>query len=200
MLTSSTARVDPRVTRTRKLLIEAFLTLMAEKPFEAITIQDITTRATVNRATFYAHFTDKYALVDELIRDGFAQILQERLVAPAVAVQAHLRRLFLAVTDHWTAINGRCQHSYRVFEPLVEAQVKGQLRDSIRRLLLEQAAPQARSRQQVELVATIVSSGLYAAALLWSQSSGTQTADAFADAAIPLIAASITALDASPTH
>jgi AcrR family transcriptional regulator len=57
---------------------------MAEKPFEEITIQDITARATVNRATFYAHFADKYALVDDVIRDGFAQMLHERLIASAV--------------------------------------------------------------------------------------------------------------------
>lgn len=54
--------VDPRVKRTRKLLQQAFLELFQEKGFAAISIQDITERATANRATFYAHFQDNYAL------------------------------------------------------------------------------------------------------------------------------------------
>jgi len=53
---------DPRARRTRKLLQQAMNTLMGEKSFTDITIQDITTRAEVNRATFYKHFIDKYDL------------------------------------------------------------------------------------------------------------------------------------------
>ena len=191
---SSGARIDPRIIRTRKLLIDAFVQLLAEQPFEAITVADITARATVNRATFYAHFPDKYALVDELIHAGFAQVLQARLALPTRAVPAYLRQLLLAVTDHWTALNAHCQHSYRVFAQLVEAQVKAQLRDSVRSWLEEWSAPQAVSRQQLDLAATIVSAGLYAAAMEWAHSGGTQPAEAFADVAIPLIAASVTAL------
>lgn len=195
MLATTTERVDPRVTRTRKLLVDAFLGLMAEKAFEDITVQDIAARATVNRATFYAHFSDKYALVDELMREGFAQLLKARMAMPGDTVQAHLRRLFLAVTDHWTAINGHCKHSYRVFEPLVEAQVKLQLREEVHNWLLEHNTSHASRGQQLELVATIVSASMYATALQWGQSGGKQSAEAFADVALPLIASSITALD-----
>ena len=53
---------DPRVKRTRKLLQDALLELLAEKSFDAITVQDIAERSTINRATFYAHFVDKYDL------------------------------------------------------------------------------------------------------------------------------------------
>src|SRR6476659_7068844 len=54
-----------------------------------------------NRATFYAHFVDKYALVDELIREGFTQMLQQRMATPALSTDEHLRRLLLAVCDLW---------------------------------------------------------------------------------------------------
>jgi hypothetical protein len=43
---------DPRVKRTRQLLQRAFVDLIHEKSFEAITVQDIAERATLNRATF----------------------------------------------------------------------------------------------------------------------------------------------------
>src|SRR5262245_9279035 len=100
MLAANT-RIDPRVTRTRKLLLDAFLSLMAQKDFDDITVQDIAARATVNRATFYAHFVDKYALVDEMIREGFALMLNQRTATAAGSTKEHLQRLMLAVCDYW---------------------------------------------------------------------------------------------------
>ncbi|MDP4118512.1 MAG: TetR/AcrR family transcriptional regulator [Bacillota bacterium] len=55
--------VDLRVKRTHKLLSESLVSLMIEKPFEKISVVDICERAMVHRATFYAHFEDKYQLL-----------------------------------------------------------------------------------------------------------------------------------------
>src|SRR5579864_344430 len=63
--------VDPRVKRTHQLLQQALQELSQEKCFASITVQDIAERATLNRATFYAHFEDKYELVDSIIREQF---------------------------------------------------------------------------------------------------------------------------------
>lgn len=52
---------DPRIRRTRQLLQSALQTLMQTRSFDEIAVQDITEAATVNRATFYDHYTDKYA-------------------------------------------------------------------------------------------------------------------------------------------
>jgi AcrR family transcriptional regulator len=194
-MVATSARIDPRVTRTRKLLLDAFLSLMGEKGFDDITVQDIAARATVNRATFYAHFVDKYALVDELIRAGFTQVLQLRMATPALSTEEHLRRLLLAVCDFWTALHGQCKHSYRMFDSLVEAQVKAQLREQVRSVMLARSGPRSHSHPRVELLATIVSWAIYGAALEWSQRPGEQSAEAFIAEALPLIAASITAFD-----
>ena len=56
--------MDPRVIRTKQLLVEAFLNVSQEKEMTQITVKNITDRATVNRATFYAHFNDKYEILD----------------------------------------------------------------------------------------------------------------------------------------
>ena len=58
---------DPRIRRTRHLLQGALGKLMQSKNIEEISVQDITDAATVNRATFYDHYTDKYALLDALV-------------------------------------------------------------------------------------------------------------------------------------
>lgn len=52
--------------RSRRLIREAFLELVREKPFEKITITDIVNRADLNRSTFYAHYGDIYAVVEEI--------------------------------------------------------------------------------------------------------------------------------------
>ncbi|WP_422936319.1 TetR/AcrR family transcriptional regulator [Sinomonas sp. P47F7] len=56
---------DRRIRRTRAALTQALLGLMAERPYEAITVQDVIDRADVGRSTFYAHFSDKDELLDE---------------------------------------------------------------------------------------------------------------------------------------
>src|SRR6187401_425096 len=58
-LRSSAPRVDARVRRTKVALGEALVTLMQEKPFDSITVQDVLDRAHVGRSTFYSHFSDK---------------------------------------------------------------------------------------------------------------------------------------------
>src|SRR5687767_1079564 len=50
------------------MLEDAFIALLGEKDFDAVTVQDITDRAMVNRMTFYAHFTDKYDMLARLLR------------------------------------------------------------------------------------------------------------------------------------
>lgn len=60
---------DRRVRRTRQALHDALLTLMVEKSYDAITVQDIIGRADVGRSTFYSHFTDKRALFDSGFED-----------------------------------------------------------------------------------------------------------------------------------
>jgi len=59
-------KVDRRVQRTHRLLREALLSLIREKGFESLSVQDIIDRADVGRATFYAHFDNK----DDLLLSG----------------------------------------------------------------------------------------------------------------------------------
>lgn len=51
---------DLRIVKTREAIKEAFIELIEEKGFDALTIKDITEKARINRGTFYAHYEDKY--------------------------------------------------------------------------------------------------------------------------------------------
>lgn len=67
------ARTDARVTKTLLRLRAALRELIAETPFEAITVADITVRANVGYATFFRHYADKQAL----LTDVFASLVDE---------------------------------------------------------------------------------------------------------------------------
>lgn len=56
---------DLRVRRTKKTLQDAFIKLVAERGFKAVTVQMLANEAMVNRATFYRHFEDKYDLAEK---------------------------------------------------------------------------------------------------------------------------------------
>jgi len=62
---------DPRVIRTLQLLQSSLIALIPEKGYAAITIQDITDRASLHRATFYLHYRDK----QELLIDTFNRLM-----------------------------------------------------------------------------------------------------------------------------
>ncbi|MED4635127.1 TetR-like C-terminal domain-containing protein [Peribacillus frigoritolerans] len=63
------AKVDRRIVRTQEAIKKAFLELMSEKNFDSITIQDISDRANINRATVYLHYLDKFDLLDKIIEE-----------------------------------------------------------------------------------------------------------------------------------
>jgi len=65
-------KLDPRVKRTRSLILPAFGELL----FEAISVQDVTDKAEINRATFYKHFVDKYDLLDYTIKGLFKKEIE----------------------------------------------------------------------------------------------------------------------------
>ncbi|MER6980564.1 helix-turn-helix domain-containing protein, partial [Streptomyces carpinensis] len=77
---------DRRTRRSRRVLGAALVELVLERGFTALTVEDITERADVARATFYAHFRDKEDLFACVTADLLAE-LSERL-APAVADSA----------------------------------------------------------------------------------------------------------------
>ena len=73
---------DRRTRKTRQLLRDTLLTLLKEKRYEEISVQDIIERADVARSTFYVHYVDK----DDLLtgRYGiFAENLGEQMHAHA---------------------------------------------------------------------------------------------------------------------
>jgi AcrR family transcriptional regulator len=97
----SSGTTDRRVRRTRALLLSALLSLVQEKGYDRITVQDILDRADVGRSTFYAHYRDK----DDLLRSGFedirASLVAERDAGErAIGRKVEFLQPMLAVFQH----------------------------------------------------------------------------------------------------
>lgn len=74
---------DLRTQRTKKLINEAFTELVKINGFRKITVTEISTRALINRQTFYNYYQDKFDLADQLMNEiltDLEQILSKRLV------------------------------------------------------------------------------------------------------------------------
>ena len=63
------SKPDRRIGKTRKALKEALTDLILERGYEAVTVQEVISRADVGRSTFYAHFVDKDALLMAILAD-----------------------------------------------------------------------------------------------------------------------------------
>src|ERR1700761_5330205 len=113
---------DPRIRRTRQLLQGALHTLMQTKGFDEISVQDITEAATLNRATFYAHYTDKFALLDATVAGGFHLLLHQRNVCFDGTCPSAAGAIILAACDYLTQPHpGSACTRQTAFEPLIAA-------------------------------------------------------------------------------
>ncbi len=185
-------KLDPRVKRTRELLEKAFMEVINEKGFQTITVQDITERAGVNRATFYAHFADKFALLDHSIRQQFIQEIDKRMLNACHFTMDNLRNLIIAVCEFIRNANSKCKPAQSQFETLVEAQVKEVLYD-----LLLKWLEQARTSTEPEIAATATSWAIYGLALQWSHTKKPEAVEKFADEVLPLIASNLQLVEAA---
>jgi AcrR family transcriptional regulator len=132
-------RTDRRVERTHQLIRGALRSLIQEKGFEALTVQQIIDRANVGRATFYAHFDNK----DDLLASGFDELsaslkarqreafsrgrsLEEQVFAFSQEIFAHTneyREVFRAMVDRRSgAVVQRLLH--RLLVDLIREDIK----------------------------------------------------------------------------
>ena len=183
---STEDKLDPRVRRTRSLILQAFEELLAEKNFEAISVQDVTDKAQINRATFYAHFQDKYALLDYSIAQMFLQEIEKRTLSVCHYSLDNLRNLILAVCEFLSRLHHDCAQPHLQFEALVEAQIKQQVYALLSHWLKQASPPIA-----TDIPATVATWAIYGLASYYSHSKKRITLDQFVDDALPLVAVNL---------
>jgi AcrR family transcriptional regulator len=177
--------LDPRIRRTRKLLQGALGTLMQSKSFDEISVQDITEAATVNRATFYDHYNDKFALLEAMVAGGFHEFLDARQLRYQVGCPSALEAIILATCDFLSQAHagGQCDRQTS-FEPLMDAAMT----KAIRRLLLEGLQKAEHPLPACpELVAAAASAAICGAVKHWFSLPGRPAAKVVAPQIVELI-------------
>lgn len=154
--------VDPRIRRTRMLLQQALEKLLETKEFDKISVQDIADAATVNRATFYDHYTDKSALLVAMVGCRFQQLLTERQVQFDGTCASELKALVLAVTEYLRHMQG--PEGKREIQPHIESAVVSVIRHILLKGLRQHPA---REGVPPELVAATASWAVYGAVKEW---------------------------------
>lgn len=180
---------DPRVRRTRNLILTSFEALLKEKGFDAVTVQDVTDKAEINRATFYAHFPDKYALLDHTIRKAFMAEVEKRQLDMCNYSPNNLRNLILIMCDFLALLAGgnsnkKCVQTHPQFESLIESTIKKNLFELLTRWLQHSKLP-------TEIPVTVATWAIYGLAAHYSRLKNRPTLESFVNEAYPLVAVNL---------
>jgi AcrR family transcriptional regulator len=165
-----TKGVDRRVQRTQQLLHGALMSLVQEKGYEALTVQDIIDRANVGRATFYAHFDSKEDLLASGI-EGLRASLKERQRQALADSPRNDARLFAFSHELFTHANEPRavframvgKRSGAVVQQLLQKMLVDLVRDEVKELV-----PVAHANAiPIEAIAQFVGGGLFGLLMWW---------------------------------
>jgi len=105
LLQPEAAATDPRILRSRRMLMDALARLLMKKEFEDVSVQEIADEATLNRATFYLHYADKNALLHAMTESRFRNLIERRAIM-FTDCNGALRAIALGVCDYLAESTG----------------------------------------------------------------------------------------------
>ena len=187
MINTKPEKLDRRVIRTRSLLRQAFLELVNEQAFQTMTVQDITDRAMINRATFYAHFEDNYALFDYVIQTLFQDHLDENMPDANSLTVENLRLLSLSTLTFLTQFMGHCAPTERNNDLPFEQQLQNYLRDVLYQWLTELDLMIISADISTDLIATATSSTIFGSVMHFARHKSSLSQDDYIDQLMTLL-------------
>ncbi|WP_312094615.1 TetR/AcrR family transcriptional regulator [Niallia sp.] len=119
---------NTRNTPTKQAIEDAFSELLEKKDIEDITIKNITERANVNRATFYAHYQDKYQLFDNMIYESASKTVKRYTNHTNEWNEKQIESLYKAVEEYLSRVKESCPYSYLKLFPLLREKMLDVLR------------------------------------------------------------------------
>ena len=178
----SQTKTDPRVLRTRKLIMDSFIDFSSKKEFKDITVKDITQEAMINRATFYYHFEDIYDLLEKALSEVLSINLNCDSYRNGGLDEEMFVSIFIAITDFQKTLSNRCHRGY---EDTIARIIRDQLEVIFYKMLIKQRTNEDEQAQKV--MAVILSWGIYGASVEWSRNSDRVTPEEYIKLVIPSI-------------
>jgi AcrR family transcriptional regulator len=155
-------KTDPRVLRTRRLIMDSFIELSAKKEFKDITVKDITTEAMINRATFYYHFEDIYDLLEKALSEVLLVNLNGDFYKSDKLNEEAFVRIFIAITNFQKSLSNRCHRGY-------EDTIARIIREQLEIIFYKMLVKQKEEDEALKLNAVILSWGIYGASVEWKR-------------------------------
>jgi AcrR family transcriptional regulator len=180
------SKTDPRVLRTRRLILDSFIELSAKKEFKDITVKDITTEAMINRATFYYHFEDIYDLLEKALSEVLLVNLNGDFYKNDLLNEEAFVHIFIAVTNFQKSLSNRCHRGY---EDTIARIIREQLEIIFYTMLGKQYA--TAEDEALKLNAVILSWGIYGVSVEWKRKGMNVPPEEFIKPAIPYLLSGI---------
>lgn len=163
-LQPGTETMDPRILRSRRMLMESLAKLLTKKEFGDISVQEIADEATLNRATFYLHYPDKAALLQAMTDVRFRALIERRGIS-FTDCDAALRAIALGVCDY-LAETTKCPSQ------LARIPIEGSIIPVVEGMFLEGLARhEITAGPDAALLATAAAWAVFGAARRWFQTS-----------------------------
>jgi AcrR family transcriptional regulator len=181
--------VDPRIRRTRLLLMDALVELLKKKGFDQISVQDIAEEATINRATFYAHYPDKYALLECVTASRFYALLDERGAKfTGDDCKAAFKAIVLAVCDYLASFQYPACEKHLENQRQTQPHMELAMIAVLRKLFLDglQKHPPGNGASP-EMIASTASWAIFGAAKEWASSPDRIPAEQMVDVVVSLV-------------
>lgn len=182
-----TLEVDRRVRRSQESLIGALLALLKEKPLQDISVNAITEKADVNRSTFYAHYTDKYALFQACIRSLFEDALHEKLPEAHDLKCETIKYLILVTCEFFGQFTQGCTPKHKQLDPIVETEVQSVLYSYLLGWM-QATAPVEAAPEMVQMQAMVMSWAIFGAGIEFRHRANGRTAEDIASVVYQLLA------------
>ena len=157
---------------------------METRAFETLSVQDITDAATLNRATFYDHYPDKFALLECMAASRFHELLASRGVKFNGTCASALRAIVLGVCDYLGGLPALECERQRQLEPHLESAIIAVVRGMILQGI-EKHPPTA--AVSPEMKATIMSWAIYGGAKEWLRTPNRSSSEQAADTVVMLV-------------
>jgi AcrR family transcriptional regulator len=162
LLQPETETTDPRILRSRRMLMDSLVRLLKTKEFDDISVQEIADDATLNRATFYLHYPDKNALLQAMTEVRFRDLIERRGIT-FTDCNGALRAIALGVCDYLAETTGCPSQLARMsLEGSIITVVEGMFKEG---LALHGTAPGV----DAVMLATTAAWAVFGAARLWFQ-------------------------------
>lgn len=166
-------RVDRRVVRSRKAIMDAFERLLMEKPISEITVSAIAREANIDRKTFYVHFGTVDGLLDSMVEEHVSEVadfVEQNLSSRSIETvkeSEEVARLFFSAVNQ--AVCSNLVLNRKILDSIPTEEFMGRVRKPLEREIVERKIiPERIKDDMFEYYLSYILSGLIGIYRTWS--------------------------------